>query len=427
LSREADLVLFNSRQLISLAFPSRQLRRGQSLADIGIIENGALASLDGTLVAVGTREEVERSISPVPGCREVDAGGSVVMPGFVDCHTHTVFADYRVEEYEWRVMGTPYEEIARRGGGIAKSVSDLRNTTEEDLLRVSVERVKNCIANGTTTLEIKSGYGLDLENELKQLRVIRVLAEQFPCLIIPTFLGAHSVPPEYSGKRDAFIELVINEMIPVVAREGLAEYVDVFSEKGVFEREEAERILRAGIMAGLKARLHADELHDTDSAGLAVSIGAMSADHLTKISTEGLERMAQSQVVAVLLPGTSFGLPSLDFAPARRLIDNGVAVAIASDFNPGSSPSESMPMMCSIACSHMGMSPAEAIAASTYNASFVVSREDEVGSLETDKRTDFLILNAEDYREIPYRFGINPVSRVFIKGHEWLGEPTVKP
>jgi imidazolonepropionase len=238
---------------------------------------------------------------------------------------------------------------------------------------------------------------------------------------VATFLGAHSVPPEYRENRDKYIDLVIGEMIPAVVREGLAEFIDVFSEVGVFDIEEAERILRAGSEAGLRARVHADELYDTSSAEMAVRVGAVSADHLTKISQRGMSLMAESPVIGVLLPGTSFGLPSLHFAPARQMIETGMAVAIASDFNPGSSPSESMPMMISIACSHLKLSAAEAIAAATYNPAFVVGREDEVGSLEPGKRTDLLILDCEDYREVPYRFGVNPVDRVFIEGAEWDG------
>ncbi len=419
MKREAELLLHNIGQLVTLASNEPGPRRGESLEKLGIVSGGAIACADGKIVAVGREEDVLSAVDLARGGIDVDANGSLVMPGFVDCHTHTVFADYRVEEYEWRVLGTSYEEIAARGGGIAKSVLDLRSMSEEELFARSSRRVEGCIAYGTTTLEIKSGYGLDLKNELKQLRVIKALAGEYPLLIVPTFLGAHSVPPEYRGRKDEYIDLIVNEMIPAVVENGLAEFIDVFSEKGVFEVHEAERILRAGLAAGLKVRLHADEIHDTGSAELAVEVGAVSADHLTKINDSGMRKLAASDVIAVLLPGTSFGLPSLDFARARRMIESGVAIAIASDFNPGSSPSESMPMMLAIACSHMGMSPAEAITASTYNAACVLGREDVVGSLEPGKRADFIVLDAGDFREIPYRFGINPVRRVFIAGREW--------
>jgi imidazolonepropionase len=419
LKREVDLIVRRCGQLLTLRCASEGPRRGKGLAEIGLVRNGLLAASKGRIVAAGPADSVMAEVRPTEGCVEIDAEGAVVMPGFVDCHTHTVFAAYRLDEYEQRLRGVPYAEIAKTGGGIAKSVADLRKTDEATLLDVSMERLRGCLTHGTTTIEIKSGYGLDLESELKQLRVIRALARECPALIIATFLGAHSVPPEYRGRREEYIQLVVAEMIPAVAREGLAEFIDVFSEVGVFETGEAERILRAGIEAGLRARVHADELCDTSSTAMAVRVGAVSADHLERISPRGLSLLADSSVIGVLLPGVSFGLPSLEFAPAREMVERGVAVAIASDFNPGSSPSESMPMMIAIACSHMKLSPAEAVAAATYNAAFVVSRQREVGSLEPGKRADFLVLDCEDYREIPYRFGVNPVRRVYIEGVEW--------
>jgi len=415
----ADLLVSNCGQLLTLKKDDGQPRTGAALSDLGIIENGALAARNGRIVAVGRLAEIESTVKFSPDAVTIDADGAVVMPGFVDCHTHTVFADYRLEEYEWRVAGTPYAEVAARGGGIAKSVSDIHEMDEGSLFAVSEHRLDGCARYGTTTIEIKSGYGLDLENELKQLRVIRRLAETSQMTIVATFLGAHSVPASYRNKREAFINELIGEMIPAVVQAGLAEFNDVFSETGVFTTEEAERILREGQRAGLKARVHADELNDTGSAEMAARIGAVSADHLTKINGNGIARMAETGVFGVLLPGTSFGLPSVDFAPAREMIDRGMRIAIASDFNPGSSTSESLPMMIAIACSHLRLSPAEAISASTYNPAFVVGREKEVGSLEAGKRADFLVLDCEDYREIPNRFGINPVARVYIAGRAW--------
>lgn len=412
--------MINPSQLLTLSEPSGRPRVGPDLGELGIIRGGALAAKDGTIVAVGAREAVEGAIEPSPRCEVVDAAGAVVMPGFVDCHTHTVFARYRLDEYEWRVAGTPYATIAERGGGIAKSVADVHETDAESLFAVSQRRLAGCMAYGTTTIEIKSGYGLDLENEMKMLRVIRRLAENSSMTIVASFLGAHSLPASYADRREEFIELVTEKMIPAVAGAKLAEYNDVFSETGVFTVDEAERILRAGQRAGLKARIHADELDDTGSAELAARIGAVSADHLTRINPRGMARMAETGVFGVLLPGTSFGLPSLHFAPARAMVDAGMRLALASDFNPGSSTSESMPMMIAIACSHLRLSPAEAIAASTYNPAFVLGRERQVGSLEVGKRADFLVLNCEDYREIPNRFGINPVAKVFIEGKAYV-------
>ncbi len=417
----ADLILTDASQLLTLARPERDPRVGAALSDLAIVRNGALAAAGGRIVAVGSRDDVMRAVNPRPDCRQISAGGAVVMPGFVDCHTQTVFARYRLDEYEWRVAGTPYEEIAARGGGIAKSVEHIRATTEADLLRISRARLEGCIRHGTTTIEIKSGYGLDLDNEMKQLRVIRALGEAYPVTVVATFLGGHAVPPEHAASRDRYVDAIVGEMIPAVAGANLAEFNDVFCEAGVFSLSETERILRTGQRAGLKARLHADELTDMGAAELAADIGAVSADHLKKISDRGIRRMSSAGVFGVLLPGTSFGLPSISFAPARRMVDAGMRLAIASDYNPGSSTSESMPMMTAIACSHMRLSPAEAIAMATYNPAFVLGREREVGSLETGKRADFIVLRCEDYREVPNHFGVNPVDRVFVAGTPWDG------
>jgi imidazolonepropionase len=422
LKREADLVVKNCGQLLTLHSSTGKPRRRAELANLELVNNGAFASDRGRIVCVGTLETVESHIKPSSDCRETDAGGAVVMPGFVDAHTHTCFAAFRLDEYEKRIRGVPYTEIADAGGGIAKSVSDVHEMDERRLLEVSKKRLQGCLRHGSTSVEIKSGYGLDLDNELKQLRVIKDLSASSPALVVATFLGAHAVPAEFAGRREDLMARLIDEIIPQVVDQGLADGIDVFSENGVFTTKEAERILRAGIAAGLNGRVHADELYDTGSAEMAVRVGAASADHLTKISAQGIARMANSRVIGVLLPGTSFGLPSLHFAPAREMVEQGVAIALATDFNPGSSPSESMPIMISIACSHMGLSPAEAVAAATYNAAFAICREDEVGSLDVGKRADFLILDCDDYREIPYRFGINPVDRVFIEGNEWKGD-----
>jgi imidazolonepropionase len=420
-----DLIVTDASQLLTLAHPEAGPRVGPALSDLAIVEGGALAVSGGRIVAAGSRDAVLGAVDPHPDCRQISAGGRVVMPGFVDCHTHTVFARYRLDEYEWRVAGTPYEEIAARGGGIAKSVEHIRATPEAELASISRARLAGCIAHGTTTIEIKSGYGLDFDNEMKQLRVIRSLADTFPITVVATFLGGHAIPREHARSRAAYVEALVSEMIPAVVAANLAEFNDVFCETGVFNLEETERILRSGQRAGLKARLHADELTDMGAAELAADIGAVSADHLKKISERGISRMVRAGVFGVLLPGTSFGLPSLSFAPARRMVEAGMRLAIASDFNPGSSTSESMPMMTSIACSHMRLSPAEAISMSTYNPAFVLGREREVGSLEAGKRADFLVLNCEDYREVPNHFGVNPVAQVFVAGSPWNGDASV--
>ncbi len=414
-----DLLVTGIGQLLTLAHDRPGPRVGPARRELGLVRDGALAVRDGRVAAVGPRERVLRERPPGPATRHVDAVGRVVMPGFVDCHTHLVFARWRLDEYAWRVAGTPYAEIAARGGGIAKSVADLHETDEETLYRVSRRRLEGCLRYGTTTIEIKSGYGLDLENELKQLRVIRRLADEGPARIVSTFLGAHAIPAAYRQRREAFVDEVVDRMIPAVVRGQLAQFIDVFCDAGVFTVAEAERILRAGQRAGLRARIHADELEDTGAAALAARIGAVSADHVTKTRVEALDAMARAGVVAVLLPGTSFGLPSLDLADAREMVERGVPVALASDFNPGSSPSESMPMMIAIACSHMRLQPEEAIVAATANAACVLGCEREAGSLQPGRSADFLVLDAADYREIPYRFGINPVAEVWIRGERW--------
>lgn len=415
----ADLIVTGCGQLVTLAKADRTPRTGAELQDLAIIPNGAFAAAGGRLIAVGSREHVLATVGVSASTRQVDAGGAVVMPGFVDCHTHTVFAEYRLDEYEWRVSGTPYADIAARGGGIAKSVEHVRATSEATLLARTRRRLFSAIRHGTTTIEIKSGYGLDLENELKQLRVIRTLRKELPIEVVATFLGAHAVPREAASAREGYVQALIHDMIPRVAAEGLAEFNDVFCEVGAFSREETERILRSGQRAGLKARIHADELTDMGAAELAASMGAVSADHLKKTNDKGIDRMAKAGTFGVLLPGTSFGLPSLNFAPARKMVDAGMRLAIASDFNPGSSTSESLPMMNSIACSHMRLSPAEALSMTTYNPAFVLGREGDVGSLEVGKRADFLVLEAQDFREVANHFGVNPVVRVFVAGSEW--------
>ena len=415
----ADLVITNISELVTLESADGKPRVGEALRDLAIVKDGALAAHAGRIVAAGRREEVLKAVEFTPDCIHVDAGQRVVMPGFVDCHTHLVFAAFRLDEYEWRVAGTPYAEIAARGGGIAKSVSHVRSMGEAELLAVSDIRLRSAITHGTTTIEIKSGYGLDLENELKQLRVVRALASRHPATIVPTFLGAHAIPPEYREKRADYVRLLTEEMIPAVVQEGLAEFNDVFCEVGAFSREESEQILRSGQRAGLKARIHAEELNETGGAVLAAELGAASADHLKKIGPEGINRMAAAGVFGVLLPGTSFGLPSLDFAPARAMVTAGMRLAIATDFNPGSSTCESMAMMIAIACSHMRLSPAEAISMATYNPAFVLGREREVGSLEAGKRADVIVLNAGDHREVANHFGVNPVGQVFLGGVAW--------
>jgi imidazolonepropionase len=383
------------------------------LSDAGVVTNGAIAVSKGKIFAAGTREEVERDIEGAAVATVMDAEGRVVLPGWVDPHTHAVFTDYRSDEFEARIRGDSYMEIERRGGGINRTVSGVREREEDRLFEVSRRRCMRMLRHGTTTLEIKSGYGLDLINELKMLRIIGRLEEETPLDIVKTFMGAHQKPPELR-EGDAYMRLLVDEMIPAVAREGLADFIDVFCEEGVFGIEETREILEAGRAAGLGLKIHADEITSLGGAELAVELGAVSAEHLIRVSREGVERLGRSSTVAVLLPCTSLGLASNVFAPARKLIDAGAVVALATDFNPGSAPSGSMPLAVALACSQMRMTPAEAINAATINAAFAVGKGGEVGSIEPGKRADLVIYDAEDYRDIPARAGMN-LAAVVIK------------
>jgi imidazolonepropionase len=345
----------------------------------------------------------------------IDAGGRLVMPGMVDPHTHLVFAGSREYELEMRLNGATYLEILRAGGGILATTRKTRAATEEELAWETKKRLNRFLLHGVTTVEAKSGYGLTVEDELKMLRVAKRLNEEHPVDIVSTFMGAHAVPPEYKENPDAYVDLVIEEMIPRVARENLAEFCDVFCEEGVFTVEQSERILEAGKRHGLRPKLHADEIEPMGGAELAARVGAVSADHLLKVSDEGIRRMAEAGVVAVLLPGTAFFLMA-EYARARHMIDQGVPVALATDRNPGSSPTESLPLIMNLACLQMKMTPAEVISAATINAAHAVSRARQVGSLEPGKQADILILDAPNYPYLQYHFGVNLVDTVIKKG-----------
>lgn len=413
--RKHDFLLYGAGQLLTCSSPEGGPKRGKSLSDPGIVNDGAIAVSGGTISAVGSRAEVERIAGSSRVERTLDAGGRVVMPGWVDPHTHAVFSRYRADEYEARIRGEGYLEIERRGGGIKRTVREVREMSEERLFEVSRRRLSKILEGGTTTIEIKSGYGLDLESELKMLRVIARLGSELPLDVVPTFMGAHQKPPESGGGKD-YVRTVIDEMIPAVAREGLAEFVDVFCERGVFSLEETESILVAARAHGLGLKLHADEITPLGGAELAARLGALSAEHLVKISAAGIEALASCGTIAVLLPGTTFGLGSRQFAPAREMIDRGVAVALATDFNPGSAPSCSMPFTVAVACSQMRMTPAEAVNAATINAACAIGRGGLVGSLEKGKQADFVIYDVEDYREIPSRAGTSHAVTVVKAG-----------
>ncbi len=413
--RTVDLLLCGAGQLVTCGGSRRGPKRGRNLSDPGIVSDGAIAVSGGKIVAVGERGAVDRWIGGAAVARTIDAGGRVVLPGWVDPHTHAVFSRYRADEYEARIRGEGYLEIERRGGGIRRTVREVREMSEESLFEVSRRRLAKMLEGGTTTNEIKSGYGLDLDSELKMLRVIARLAQETPLDVVATFMGAHQRPPEFDDVA-SYTRAVIDEMIPAVAREKLAEFVDVFCEKGVFGLEETRKILEAARSAGFGLKVHADEITPLGGAELAARMGAISAEHLTKISNAGIGELAASNTIAVLLPSTTFALGSRDFAPARDMIERGAAVALATDFNPGSSPSCSMPFAVAVACSQMRMTPAEAINAATINAAYAVRRDDRAGSLEEGKHADFVVYDVEDYREIPSRAGADHAVTVVKKG-----------
>ncbi len=416
----ADLIVDRIGQLCSLCDPDLDARprRGAGLSSLGLVPDAALAVRDGRVAACGPRDQVLAAAGEAG--EVVDVAGRCVVPGWVDPHTHAVYGRTRQDEYERRLRGETYLEIAAAGGGIHASVRDLRDRDEAGLLDLTVRRLGQLLAHGTTTVEIKSGYGLTFEDEVKMLRVAREAAERVGMRSVLTCLAAHEVPAEYKERRAEYVALILDTILPEVAAKGLADRLDVFCEPTVFDLEETEAILRRGMELGLRAAVHADELASFGGAALAARLGADSADHLIRIDRAGIEALAASDTVAVLLPGTVFSLGIRDYAPAREMIEAGCALALATDYNPGSSPVPSMPLVQSIACTQMKMSPAEALVACTLNSAWALGLADEVGSLAPGKAADFLILDADDYRLVPYHAGLNPVAEVWKDGRRLL-------
>lgn len=379
-------------------------------------EPGAMLVANDLITAVGPEADVLKKLDPAKPLTTVDAAGKLVTPGFVDCHTHPVFHHLRAHEFEMRVKGADYVEIAKAGGGIRFSVRDLRQASAEQLEHVLLKRLDRFIEFGTTTIEAKSGYGLSVKDEIKSLAVLRAADATHPLDLVPTFLGAHEVPDEYRHDRERYIELVIQEMLPQVVENQLARFIDVFCENHVFTDMQAERILSAGKAKGLIPKIHADQLHDSGGAQVAANVGAVSADHLEHTPETLDEKLFEAQVVPVMLPGADFFLSSSHYGPARRMIRNQLPVAIATDFNPGTCMSESMPMMLTLACLQLKMAPAEAWVASTYHAAKAIGCDGMVGTLEVGKHADFVIWDADSELEIPYHFGVNLVQKVFKKG-----------
>ncbi len=413
---KATLIVKNAAQLVTSVGASETPLAGELQGELTVYENGSVAVDGDKIVAVGTTAEVLERVETGAETRVVDANGQVVLPGLIDPHTHVVFGGSREHELALKLEGVPYLEILARGGGILSSVEATRAAPKEELVACGIKYCLQMLAQGTTTAEAKSGYGLSTEAEIKTLQAVRQVDSAQPVDLVPTFLGAHAVPKEYKGDPDRYLDLVIEEMLPLVVEHNLARYCDVFCEEGVFTVEQSRRVLLAARDMGLELKIHADEIVPLGGAELAAKLGAVSADHLLVIGDEGIKRMAEEGVIAVILPGTTFYLREEHYAPARKMIEAGVPVALATDFNPGSSPNNNLQLIINIACLYLRMTPAEVINAITINAAHAVGRGAEIGSLEEGKKADLVIFDAPNYDYLAYRYGTNLVNRVIKNG-----------
>ena len=411
----SSLAVLHASQVVTLSGPKRP-RVGRKLSELGIIRDGGMLIRDGKIESVGPTDEIEKKVRDE---EIVDARGRVLMPGFVDAHTHLVFAGNRLDDFERRSRGETYEQIAKAGGGIWSTVEKTRAASEADLLRQAKKHANWFLRCGTTTVEAKSGYGLTVEDELKILRVMRQLKEEVRLEIVPTFLGAHAVPRELSP--DKYLDVVVNQMLPRVTGEKLAEFCDVFCERGYFNIDQSRKILSAAKKVGLSLRGHVDQLTNSGGAKLMAEVGATTADHLEQTDEQGIAALKKANVQPVLLPGSVYALGSSRYPRAREMIEAGLAIVLATDFNPGSSPTPSMSMVLSLACTQMKMSPAEAITASTINAAYSLNRGNRIGSIEPGKLANFVIFDCEDYRELAYWFGIPQTHAVYVKGECVVG------
>jgi len=431
------LIIQHIGQLLTLTSPSSPSPRGEgrvgaAMSELGIIEDGLVAIEDDKIVAVGKTSELKPKLKFLPHTKVIDAENQVVMPGFVDCHTHLVYGGSREDEFEMRASGVSYQEIAARGGGIRSTVKATRKASKEVLKRDALKRLDRMLMWGTTTAEAKSGYGLETKSEIKQLEVVKDLNDLQAIEVVPTFMGAHEFPEEFRSQpfdkaqgtseinREGYVKLLCEEMIPKVAEAKLAEFCDVFCDQGVFTPDEAIKILETASNYGMYPKIHADELASVGAAEVTGKVHAVSAEHLLYPSQTGLELMKQAGTIAVLLPGTSLTIKK-NYAPARKMIEMDIPVALATDLNPGSCTIENMPFIIGLACLYLGMTPAEAICAATYNAACAVKRGDRIGSIEEGKQADLLIMDIPNYRYIPYHYAVNYVKTVVKRGKIVIG------
>jgi imidazolonepropionase len=411
---KADCVVTGCRQVLTCggAIP----KRGAAMRDVGLIENAAIAGHGGKIVFVGPQDEFLRTIHLEPGATQVDASGLVALPGFVDAHTHLPFGGTREEEFALRIQGWTYQQLAAKGMGIRSTVRKTRQIPMPELKALCLERLDSMLRHGTTTAEAKSGYGLNLDDELKQLEAVRQAGREHPIDIVPTFMGAHEVPDEFQGRKEAYIGLLIDTVLPQVRDRGLARFFDVFCEEGVFSVEETQRLAAAAARAGLGIKIHADEFVPLGGAELAARIGAVSAEHLIAVTDAGIAALAGSGTAAILLPGVPFFLMQDKKAPARKLIEAGAITALASDFNPGSSMTENMLFVLQLGVFLLRLTIEEAINAATANAAYAIRVHDEAGSLEPGKKMDVVLYDIPNYYFLAYHPGVNPVRHVLKNG-----------
>ncbi|MFX0023229.1 MAG: imidazolonepropionase [Candidatus Hermodarchaeota archaeon] len=412
---EPDLVIFHCNELVTMNTKYGAPRIGEDMSELAILNDGAVAVKDDRIIFIGSTEELQSKYEFGKIITKIDASNKLVTPGFVDPHTHIIFEGSRENELSMKLEGKSYLEILESGGGILKTVRATRNAPIEKLVQNGKKILDIMMSYGTTTIEAKSGYGLTTESEIKQLEAMQILNDEHPIDIIPTFLGAHAIPPEYEKKPDKYVDLIISDMIPKIVKEGLAAFCDVFCEKGIFSVKQTRKILRTAIRYGLKPQIHIDEIVDTNGALLASELRAIQTGHLLKSNDDGLKAMAETGVIATLLPATPFCLMLNQYAPARKMIDLGIAIALATDLNPNCW-TESMQMIIALACYHMKLSPAEALTASTINAACAIDMQDEIGSIEIGKKADLLIFDVPNHQFLPYHFGINLVEKVIKNG-----------